>query len=156
MVYELQVLKVSIAPPIGEIKQYFFHQLRVHPCTPVPSLVSIGRCVPELWRFLWNRPHPQNFGRRLYRNGAVFRKTAKLVVCRTVHRLSVLWFGEDWPKCDRGIAKKRFWTKFKMAENLVRRKWAWPISVDAGGPRESRKKRILIVDPTVQKLWTKT
>ena len=36
-------------------------------------------------------------------------------------------FREIWTKSVGTGAKSVFWRKFKMAENLSRRKWAWPI-----------------------------
>ena len=65
-------------------------------------------------------------------------------------------FREIWTKSVGTGAKSVFWRKFKMAENLSRRKWAWPIWEDASWPKESKEKRILILRPTVRELWGKT
>ena len=65
-------------------------------------------------------------------------------------------FWEIWTKSVGTGAKSVFWRKFKMAENLSRRKWAWPIWGDASWPKESRAKGILIFRHTVRELWSKT
>ena len=65
-------------------------------------------------------------------------------------------FCEIWTKSVGTGAKSVFWRKFKMAENLSRRKWAWPIWGDASWPKESREKRNLNLRPTVRELSGKT
>ena len=49
-------------------------------------------------------------------------------------------FREIWRKYVGKVAKSVFWRKFKMAENLSWRKWAWSIWGDAPQPKESREK----------------
>ena len=77
-------------------------------------------------------------------------------VYRTGPEIMCADFCEIWTKSVGTGAKSVFWRKFKMAENLSRRKWAWPIWGDASWPKESREKRNLNLRPTVRELSGKT
>ena len=146
-----------VAPPMGRRGNAFRNLSSVGPLPCDSNLMSIGLCflVFFLFFFLRNRLlllNSEGYYERTLWNIAISLEylyhIGPEIMCAN--------FREIWRKYVGKVAKSVFWRKFKMAENLSWRKWAWPIWGDAARPKECREKRILIFRHTVQELGAKT
>ena len=140
----------SVAPPMGRRGNAFKILSSVGPLPCDSHLMSI-RLFLFFGFFLWN-------GLLLLNSEGYYERTLWNIAIsleylyRIGPEIMCANFREIWRKHVEKIAKSVFWRKFKMAENLSWRKWAWPIWGDAPQPKESREKIILIFRHTVQEL----
>ena len=67
-------------------------------------------------------------------------------------KISCAKFGVDWSRNVGGVAKMQFSGFCDFAENLYRRKWAWPMPKDAADSSESVRITFLNVGGSVWEL----